>query len=74
MLCGIGLLTISYAIMQGGWMSLLQLVFFGILAFYTAILLMRCLESNPGSIQTYPDIGQAAFGSKGRIQISVSLA
>ncbi|XP_024028582.1 amino acid transporter AVT1E [Morus notabilis] len=73
MLCGIGLLTISYAIMQGGWLSLLQLVFFGVLAFYTGILLMRCLESNPGSLRTYPDIGQAAFGFRGRIQISIIL-
>ncbi|EXC14802.1 hypothetical protein L484_009456 [Morus notabilis] len=37
---------------------------------FNGILLMRCLESNPGSLRTYPDIGQAAFGFRGRIQIS----
>ena len=72
MLCGIGLLTIPYAIMQGGWLGLSQLLIFGAIAYYTAILLMRCLESGERSIRTYPDIGQAAFGSSGRINVSVS--
>ncbi|XVE96902.1 hypothetical protein REPUB_Repub02eG0263900 [Reevesia pubescens] len=68
-LCSIGLLSTPYAV-KGGWLSLL--IIFGIIACYTGILLKRCLESSPG-LQTYPDIGQAAFGVVGRLMIAVFL-
>ncbi|XP_021289732.1 vacuolar amino acid transporter 1 [Herrania umbratica] len=71
-LCGIGLLTTPYAVKEGGWLSLSLLIIFGIIACYTGILLKRCLESSPG-LQTYPDIGQAAFGIAGRLMVSVIL-
>ncbi|KAE8666202.1 Eukaryotic aspartyl protease family protein [Hibiscus syriacus] len=58
-LSGIGLLML---LKEGGsWMSLTLLLIFGVVACYTGVLLKRCLESFPG-LQTYPDIGQAAFG------------
>ncbi|XVF55252.1 hypothetical protein PTKIN_Ptkin06aG0022300 [Pterospermum kingtungense] len=71
-LSGIGLLTTPYAIKEGGWSSLILLLIFGIIACYTGILLKRCLESSPG-LQTYPDIGHAAFGVAGRLMIAVIL-
>ncbi|KAJ7961395.1 Vacuolar amino acid transporter 1 [Quillaja saponaria] len=71
-LCGIGLLTTPYAVKQGGWLSLLLLVMFGIICCYTGILLQKCLESCPG-LQTYPDIGEAAFGVAGRLGTSIIL-
>ncbi|XWS59837.1 hypothetical protein CRYUN_Cryun08bG0156200 [Craigia yunnanensis] len=71
-LSGIGLLTTPYAVKEGGWLSLTLLIIFGIIACYTGILLKRCLESSPG-LQTYPDIGQAAFGVAGRLMIAVIL-
>ncbi|KAK9283282.1 hypothetical protein L1049_011518 [Liquidambar formosana] len=43
-----------------------------ILSFYTGILLRYCLDSEPG-FETYPDIGQAAFGAMGRLAISIIL-
>jgi vesicular inhibitory amino acid transporter len=43
---------------------------FAVLAWYTGVLLSRCLDSMEG-LQTYPDIGHAAFGTYGRIAISV---
>ncbi|RDX70114.1 Amino acid transporter AVT1D, partial [Mucuna pruriens] len=70
-LCGIGLLTIPYAIKKGGWLSLILLIMFTIICCYTGMLLIRCLESNP-ELKTYPDIGQAAFGIAGRLGIVVS--
>ncbi|KAF4377516.1 hypothetical protein F8388_025007 [Cannabis sativa] len=70
-LCGIGLLTTPYALREGGWLSLILLVGFSIIACYTGILLQRCLESNPG-LKTFPDIGQAAFGRAGRLAIAGS--
>lgn len=71
-LCGIGILSIPYALKEGGWCSLFLLFLFGIITFYTGVLLKKCLESSPG-IETYPDIGQAAFGIVGRIVIAIAL-
>lgn len=71
-LCGVGILSTPYAIKQGGWLGLVILVLFALLAWYTGVLLRRCLDSKEG-LQTYPDIGHAAFGTTGRIAISVIL-
>ncbi|XP_033144914.1 amino acid transporter AVT1E-like [Brassica rapa] len=71
-LCGVALLTMPYAVKEGGWLGLFILFSFGVITFYTGILLKRCLENSPG-IHTYPDIGQAAFGTTGRILVSILL-
>ncbi|KAI7745756.1 hypothetical protein M8C21_021939, partial [Ambrosia artemisiifolia] len=64
-----GILSTPYAVKEGGWVGLLLLFLFGVLSFYTGILLRYCLDSQPG-LETYPDIGQAAFGTTGRLVIS----
>jgi amino acid permease len=46
------------------------LCLFALLAWYTGVLLHRCLDSKEG-LEAYPDIGHAAFGTTGRIVISV---
>lgn len=71
-LCGVGILSTPYAVKEGGWVGLSILLIFALLSFYTGILLRYCLDSAPG-LETYPDIGQAAFGTTGRFAISVSL-
>ncbi|CAL5035515.1 unnamed protein product [Urochloa decumbens] len=71
-LCGVGILSTPYAVKQGGWLGLVILVVLGALAWYTGILLRRCLDSKEG-LETYPDIGHAAFGTAGRIIISIIL-
>lgn len=71
-LCGVGILSTPNAVKQGGWLGLLVLLLFAALTFYTGILLRRCLDSESG-LQTYPDIGQAAFGTTGRIAVSIIL-
>lgn len=70
-MCGIGILSVPYAIKQGGWMSLLPLILLGVISCYTGILIKRCLDSSL-SLETYLDVGQAAFGLAGRIWFSVS--
>ncbi|WMV19614.1 hypothetical protein MTR67_012999, partial [Solanum verrucosum] len=70
-LCGVGILSTPYAVKEGGWAGLPILFIFGVLSFYTGMLLRYCLDSQPG-IETYPDIGQAAFGTTGRIFVSAS--
>ncbi|PAN03567.1 hypothetical protein PAHAL_1G000900 [Panicum hallii] len=71
-LCGVGILSTPYAIKQGGWVGLVILCLFALLAWYTGVLLRRCLDSKEG-LETYPDIGHAAFGTSGRILISIIL-
>lgn len=71
-LCGVGILSTPNAIKQGGWLSLLVLLLFAMLSFYTGILLRRCLDTEH-DLETYPDIGQAAFGTTGRVVISIVL-
>ncbi|KAJ0721772.1 putative amino acid transporter, transmembrane domain-containing protein [Helianthus annuus] len=72
LLCGVGLLSTPYAVKQGGWAGLSILSFFCVVSFYTGILLRCCLDSKPG-LQSYPDIGQAAFGIIGRLVVSIAL-
>ncbi|CAL5052997.1 unnamed protein product [Urochloa decumbens] len=71
-LCGVGILSTPYAIKQGGWIGLVILSLFAVLAWYTGVLLRHCLDSKEG-LETYPDIGHAAFGSTGRMVISIIL-
>ncbi|KAH1230368.1 Amino acid transporter AVT1C [Glycine max] len=71
-LCGVGILSTPYAAKVGGWLGLSILVIFAIISFYTGLLLRSCLDSEP-ELETYPDIGQAAFGTTGRIAISIVL-
>ncbi|KAK4758020.1 hypothetical protein SAY87_019321 [Trapa incisa] len=71
-LCGVGILSTPYAAREGGWAGLAILLIFGVISCYTGILLRHCLDSQPG-LETYPDIGQAAFGTSGRIAISIIL-
>ncbi|XP_052487436.1 amino acid transporter AVT1C isoform X2 [Gossypium raimondii] len=68
-LCGVGILSTPYAAKEGGWLGLIILFTFALLSFYTGLLLRQCLDSQPG-LETYPDIGQAAFGTYGRIALS----
>ncbi|KAL2633117.1 hypothetical protein R1flu_004596 [Riccia fluitans] len=71
-LAGVGILSTPYALSQGGWLSLGFLLLFAVICLYTGILLRKCLDTHP-SVVTYPDIGQAAFGRKGRLLVSVML-
>ncbi|CAL9087227.1 unnamed protein product [Musa textilis] len=71
-LCGVGILSTPYAVKEGGWLGLFILMTFAVLAWYTGILLRSCLDSVEG-LETYPDIGQAAFGTTGRFAISIIL-
>ncbi|KAK9050519.1 hypothetical protein SSX86_030510 [Deinandra increscens subsp. villosa] len=65
-LSGVGLITVPYALASGGWLGLLLLVTIAASTFYTALLIKRCMDTDP-AIRSYPDIGYRAFGRKGRI-------
>ncbi|KAG9454630.1 hypothetical protein H6P81_007534 [Aristolochia fimbriata] len=71
-MCGVGLLSTPYAIKQGGWLGLFVLFAFSLIACYTGVLLKRCLETNR-DLHTFPDIAQLAFGTHGRLLISILL-
>ncbi|GJN29220.1 hypothetical protein PR202_gb17420 [Eleusine coracana subsp. coracana] len=65
-LSGIGILSIPYALSQGGWLSLIIFAAIAIICCYTGILLQRCADSS-SRIKNYTDIGEVAFGRKGKI-------
>ncbi|KAK3042630.1 hypothetical protein RJ639_000882 [Escallonia herrerae] len=67
---GIGLLTVPYALSSGGWLSLVLFFLIAAISFYTGLLLIRCMDVDP-SIKSYLDIAERAFGTKGRIIVSV---
>eukprot|EP00270_Netrium_digitus_P004317 TRINITY_DN1534_c0_g2_i1.p1 TRINITY_DN1534_c0_g2~~TRINITY_DN1534_c0_g2_i1.p1 ORF type:complete len:553 (-),score=127.37 TRINITY_DN1534_c0_g2_i1:234-1892(-) len=71
-LAGVGVLSMPYAVMNGGWLSLGLLFSLAVACWYTGYLLRVCLQSEPG-LETYPDIGEAAFGPTGRLIISIVL-
>uniref|UniRef100_A0ACD5X4W0 Uncharacterized protein n=1 Tax=Avena sativa TaxID=4498 RepID=A0ACD5X4W0_AVESA len=66
MLIGLGQLSTPYSLENGGWASVFLLVGLGIMCAYTAHIIGKCLDEDPSS-KTYQDIGQQAFGSKGRV-------
>ncbi|XP_061370909.1 amino acid transporter AVT1I-like [Gastrolobium bilobum] len=67
---GVGILSMPYAVSQGGWLSLILLFLFAMISWYTALLLQRCMNGHP-LIKSYPDIGQVAFGYKGKALIAI---
>ncbi|KAJ3679669.1 hypothetical protein LUZ60_017680 [Juncus effusus] len=69
-LSGVGLLSIPYALSQGGWLSLILLFIVSIICCYTGILLQRCMDTNL-NIRTYPQIGLRAFGRTGKLLVSI---
>ncbi|KAL4016740.1 hypothetical protein IC575_024397 [Cucumis melo] len=69
-LVGVGLLSIPFALSEGGWISLIALFILATIFYYMGILLHRCMEVKP-HIKTYPDVGALAFGSSGRVIVAI---
>ncbi|CAO2165420.1 unnamed protein product [Urochloa humidicola] len=68
---GVGMLSVPYALAQGGWLSLALFALVGAVCFYTGELVARCMRAGSGcgagaAVRSYPDIGQLAFGRTGR--------
>lgn len=69
-LSGVGILSVPYALASGGWLSLVLLFVIAIATLYTGFLIKRCMDFDT-NIRSYPDIGEKAFGTKGRIFVSI---
>ncbi|KAH6774529.1 Transmembrane amino acid transporter family protein [Perilla frutescens var. hirtella] len=71
-LSGVGILSVPYAVCSGGWLSLMLLFLIAGCTFYTSLLIQRCMDLDT-NIRSYPDIGERAFGTKGRVVVSVAM-
>ncbi|KAL6845756.1 hypothetical protein ACP4OV_024331 [Aristida adscensionis] len=71
-LSGVGLLSIPYALSEGGWLSLALLLVVAAVCCYTGLLLQRCMGAST-AVRGYPDIGALAFGRGGRLAASAFL-
>jgi solute carrier family 32 (vesicular inhibitory amino acid transporter) len=69
---GVGLLSIPYALSEGGWLSLALLLVVAAVCCYTGLLLQRCMDASPAA-RGYPEIGELAFGRGGRLAASAFL-
>src|SRR4051812_28645716 len=69
---GIGILSIPYALASGGWLSLAFLFSIAAIAFYTGLLMKRCMEKH-SNIRTFPDMGEVAFGKTGKLIVAISM-
>lgn len=69
-LIGVGLLSLPLGFKYAGWgFGFLFLLGFGLTTVYSAILLAKCLDTDP-TLVTYADIAYAAFGKRARILVS----
>ncbi|KAL6615502.1 hypothetical protein ACP70R_037772 [Stipagrostis hirtigluma subsp. patula] len=71
---GVGMLSVPYALAQGGWLSLALFALVGAVCYYTGELIGRCMRAGGGSfgaVRGYPDIGELAFGRRGRRAIGL---
>ncbi|RZC61118.1 hypothetical protein C5167_022887 [Papaver somniferum] len=68
-LSGVGIISVPYALASGGWLTLILLFIVAAATFYTGLLIRRCMDVSP-KIRTYPDIGEYAFGKKGKMMVS----
>ncbi|XP_057525191.1 amino acid transporter AVT1J-like isoform X2 [Amaranthus tricolor] len=69
-LSGVGILSVPYALSSGGWGSLPLLFAVSMGAFYAGLLVKRCMEVDP-TINSFIDIGDRAFGTAGRILVTM---
>lgn len=60
------MLALPYAVARGGWLTLILLAVTAYMSFCTAILIKRCMETNP-CIRSYQDIAELAFGKRFRL-------
>eukprot|EP01018_Ginkgo_biloba_P039233 Gb_00870 [translate_table: standard] len=69
---GQALMSLPYALVNGGWAGLSVPIVFGIMFGFAANSLTRCLQFRPCA-SNYQDIGEAAFSKRGRIITTILL-
>lgn len=70
-LIGVGLLSLPLAMKQAGWfLGLLFLLFAAVSTSYTAKILAKCLDVDPGLV-TYADLAYVSFGYHARLVTSL---
>ncbi|CAG8760640.1 3214_t:CDS:2, partial [Dentiscutata heterogama] len=62
---GSGTLGISYALQQGGWISLILLILAALMSTYTSIKLIECLYHGKTRKTSVSELAYYAFGNPG---------
>ncbi|CAG8714111.1 6782_t:CDS:2, partial [Cetraspora pellucida] len=62
---GSGILGIPYALLQGGWISLILLILSALMSTYTSIKLIECLGHGKDRKTSVSDLAYEAFGNIG---------
>jgi vesicular inhibitory amino acid transporter len=64
---GIGILGLPASVAGSGWLSIAFIVFAGLVSVFNGRLLVECLYKDDGTrLETFPDIGERAFGRFGK--------
>ncbi|KXN71113.1 hypothetical protein CONCODRAFT_78507 [Conidiobolus coronatus NRRL 28638] len=69
-LAGTGTLGLPQAVAKSGWVGVLLIILGALFAIYTGLKLVQVIDKKADAkIETYPDVGAAAFGLPGRILV-----
>lgn len=71
---GTGLLQLPYGVNESGWFGIGLLFFMCLIASYTAVILIQCMNPPSGrKLYSYSEIGAEAFGPAGKIIVDLML-
>ncbi|KAJ9086678.1 hypothetical protein DSO57_1001469 [Entomophthora muscae] len=70
-IAGTGTLNLPEAIGKSGWVGIVLILVSAVFALYSGNLLIECLYATEDRMETFPDVGEAAFGRAGRIVVQV---
>ncbi|KAK9721372.1 hypothetical protein K7432_003479 [Basidiobolus ranarum] len=69
-MAGSGVLQLPFCLRQGGWIGLGSIALCSYIAYYSGILLIKCLYVDGKRLNNFSEVGQVAFGNSGRALVN----